>query len=222
MKRILIISGILLLGCGASAQLKLGLKVSPNFSWNRVIVPEGNEISGKGLAMRFGGGAFLDFEFADNYAASTGISYTTKGAGIKGNTVDTTGKTAEYTSKVSLQYVEIPVALKLFTNEIGTDMRLYFQVGTTININLAAKVDGEKSYTDGDGQAVDYAKQFNPIDFSVLASSGVEMQMGDNTAFFGGISYNRGLLNIVKKDYRPVDGFEMYNEYVSLDVGLKF
>lgn len=218
MKKLLFISIFGFLTFGANAQMKLGLKVSPNFSWNRVDDPS-DTLSNKGVALRSGAGLFVDYEFADNYAFHTGITYTTKASGLKHNFTDTLA------SRVSLQYLEIPVAIKLFTNEIGTDMRMYFNVGTSINMNLAAKVgpDGDKSYINENGDAVEYTKHFNGLDLSAIAGAGVEMQLGGETWVFGGISYNRGLLNINnKKKGVQTDGFQMYNEYLSVDVGLKF
>lgn len=217
MKKLLFISILSFLTFGASAQVKLGLKLSPNLSWNRVDDPS-DTLENKGVALRSGGGVFMDFEFSDNYAFHTGVTYTTKAAGLKSTPLDTS-------IRVSLQYLEIPVAIKLFTNEIGTDMRMYFNVGTSINMNLAAKVgeDGDKSYKNENGDAIEYTKHFNGLDFSAIIGTGVEMQMGGETWVFGGISYNRGLLNINnKKRGVQTDGFQMYNEYLSVDLGLKF
>ena len=197
--------------------MKLGLKFSPNFSWNRVDDPS-DTLANKGVGLRSGGGAFVDFGFADNYAFHTGLTYTTKASGVKSNVIDTS-------IRVSLQYLEIPLAIKLFTNEIGTDMRMYFQIGTSINMNLAAKVgeDGDKSYQDANGDAIEYTKHFVPLDFSALLGTGIEMQMGGDTWVFGGISYNRGLLNINKKKGGFADkDVQVYNEYLAIDIGLKF
>ena len=194
--------------------MKLGLKFSPNFSWNRVEDPS-DSISNKGVSLRTGGGAFLDFEFSDNYALHTGLTYTTKASGLK---------SADTSVKISLQYLEIPVAIKLFTNEIGTDMRMYFQVGGTINTNLAAKFDMEKSYQDADDNPVEYTKHISFLDFSASVSTGVEMKMGGETWVFGGLTYNRGLLNVNANNEYGVQtsGFQMYNEYLAIDLGLKF
>ena len=213
MRKLFIISITLLLSSGVFAQIKLGLKFSPNFSWNRVEDPS-DSLSNKGVSLRTGGGAFVDYEFSDNYALHSGLTYTTKATGLK---------SADTSLQVSLQYLEIPVAIKLFTNEIGTDMRMYFQVGGTINTNLAAKVNKEKSYQDENGNPVEYTKHFNFLDLSAMISTGVEMQMGGETWVFGGITYNRGLLNINnKKNGVQTAGFQMYNEYLAIDVGLKF
>ena len=173
MKKLLFITFLGFLTIGANAQFKLGLKGSPNFSWNRVDDPA-KILSGKGVGIRSGIGAFIDYEFSDNYAFHSGITYTTKGAGVRVANIDS------LSARMSLQYIEIPVAIKLFTNEIGTDMRMYFVVGSSINMNLAAKIgtDGDKSYQNAAGEAVEYTKHFNPLDLSALAGLGVEMQMG--------------------------------------------
>ena len=35
-----------------------------------------------------------------------------------------------------LHYLQIPIALKLFTNEVALDTRVYFQVGLTADVKL--------------------------------------------------------------------------------------
>lgn len=202
------------------SQIKLGLKVSPNFSWNRLTTSADedspfNDIKADGIKIRFGATAFLDFEFADNYAINTGIGYTNKGSGVK---------VGDESTPYSLQYLEIPLAVKLFTNEIGTDMRMYFQVGIVNNINLSAKIDGEKTFKDEEkDETLNYTKHVKFFDLAVLMGAGIEMQMGSSTAFLAGLSYNRGLLNVDANYYDlETDGFTIKNDYLAIDLGLKF
>lgn len=221
MRKIFITTFAILFSTCVFSQIKLGLKASPNFSWNR-IDDASDSLSNKGVSLRMGGGAFVDYEFHDNYAFHSGLFYTTKGAGVKFSVKDTLGNISDSTIKMSLQYLQIPVAIKLFTNEISTDMRMYFEVGGTINTNLTAKFNGKKSFQNAKGEAVEYKKNISFFDFSSLISAGVEMQMGGETWVFGGITYNRGLLNANSNKGFKINGFQMYNEYLSIDLGLKF
>ena len=223
MRKLFITSSIILFSICSFSQVKIGIQFSPNLSWQR-IDDATKTLSNKGMSLKTGGGAFVDYEFSDNYAFHSGLFYTTKGSGVKFQfPTDTSGGVKDTAIKMSLQYLQIPVAIKLFTNEIGTDMRMYFVVGGTINTNLTAKFNGDKSYTNSSQEAVEYKKSINFFGLSSLVSAGVEMQLGGETWVFGGVTYNRGLLNINnKKDGFQVNGFQMYNEYISLDMGLKF
>lgn len=229
MRKLFITSTILLLSICSFSQVKIGIQFSPNLSWNR-IDDASKTVENKGVSLKTGGGAFVDYEFSDNYAFHSGVFYTTKGSGVNIKfPTDTTGGVLDTNVKMSLQYLQIPVAIKLFTNEIGTDMRMYFVVGGTINTNLTAKFNGDKSYTDENDKAIEYKKHVNFFGLSALVSAGVEMQLGGETWVFGGLSYNRGLLNIDNKNNGfqskkglDLNGFQMYNEYISVDMGLKF
>ena len=221
MRKVFITTLVVFCSICSYSQIKLGLKISPNLSWNR-IDDASDSLSNLGVRLRNGGGAFLDYEFSDNYAFHSGLFYTTKSAGVKFVVQDSTIST-DSSITMSLQYLQIPVAIKLFTNEIGTNMRMYFEVGGTINTNIAAKFNGDKSFQNENQEAVEYTKNISFFDLSALISIGVEMQMGEETWVLGGLSYNRGLLNANSKKYGfQIDGFQMYSEYLSLDVGLKF
>lgn len=220
MKKVLLLSFAILCFTQTFAQVKIGLRLAPSLSINRVSDKDANDgvdFSKNGTGIGFTVGPTLDLYISDNYAFSTGLWYTSKRAGI---TTEVPLFNAKAEAVVGLQYVQLPVAFKLFTNEIATDMKLYFTIGATADIKIAEKL--RKS----DPDPVDnYENQFQPLDFGILAGAGVEMQLGENTSAFGGLFYNRGLLNQAKNyddTFKFKDAADYGIDLLGIEVGLKF
>jgi hypothetical protein len=127
--------------------------------------------------------------------------------------------------KITTQYLELPLSIKLFTNEIATATRLYFQVGGSLNVPIGTRVNGEKFYTDPSNntsvKAGDYVKFF---DADALAGAGAEYQLGTSTKLFAGLSYHRGLVNIDNyfESTRKFKDVTIKNSGLALDMGIKF
>ncbi|SNC77471.1 Outer membrane protein beta-barrel domain-containing protein [Hymenobacter gelipurpurascens] len=206
----------------ASAQVEIGLKVSPSITSLRVDSPTQTGFQKNGSKVGFGGGIVVDYFFGQNYAFSTGLQLAGKGGKIL--FLDpTTSKRVE--QKIGVQYLEIPVTVKLFTNDIATDTKLYFQLGGTVGGAIAAKIDGSKRYIDPttskESKALDHV--ITP-DAAVLLGFGTEYQMGQSTKLFAGVSYHRGLLNVEKyyNKQRNFSEVSFKNSEVALDLGIKF
>lgn len=214
---------LLLLGFAATAQdskFKLGLRLAPNIALSRVVdkdSKDGADFSSNGAGLRFSAGLTGDFYFGKNYAFMTGLWYTVKRAGLKSGNVKIVQNT---------QYVQVPVAIKLYTNEISTDMKLYFVLGGTLGVKIAEKRKSAENVPDSvltkEGDA------FSALDIGLLLGAGVEYQMGENTLLFGGITYNRGLINAMSKKGFIDSGEKSSNFYtintnlIGLEVGIKF
>lgn len=209
MKKIFSVLIFFLVFNSLSAQVKIGLRVAPHVSTTSVTV-EGsasNGISAGDAGLRYSIGPVIDAFFSDNYAFSSGIWFTTRVISTKAQT--TSGKVE---SKTNAQYVQIPVSIKLFTNEISDDLKLYFQLGSTLDLLIDQKlVDAQP------GKSADL-RSFNA---GILAGAGVEYQMGTNTSLFGGITYNRGLINTVG-DSKVRESHQVNSNQIGLEIGIKF
>ncbi|QMU27033.1 porin family protein [Adhaeribacter radiodurans] len=221
MKKITFICLLLAFTSTAFAQeLELGIKITPSIAGQRLIVPSNVDFEKEGANFRFGFGVIADLYFTENAAFSTGLSFTGKGGSVSYPTsFIQPGVSGRTTDDISLQYLEIPLTVKLFTNEVAPDMRVYFQTGFSLNPRMGAKVNGEK--LDPDNKK--YSKHFNVFDADVILGTGLEYQVGETTKLFGGLSYHRGLASI--DDYyeeRISDKIEVRNNIFSLDLGVKF
>lgn len=227
MKKILF--ALLLLGATAgtaSAQVEIGLKLSPSIAYLRADSPQEYNFQAEKVKLGIGGGLVIDYFFGQNYAFGTGLQLTSKGGTIKYtrsfNAVDPNDPAIsgqEATQRIGLQYLEVPVTVKLFTNDITTDTKLYFQVGGQLGGLLTARIDGDKFYRGAEKSR----KHFIIPDVGLLGGLGAEYQVGQSTKIFAGLSYRHGLVNIDSYfddlGYRDVT---LKNGEVALDLGIKF
>ena len=222
MKKITLLVLFLLAGFTSMAQVEIGLMVSPTISSPRFIAEDKYNFKNEGSKLGMGVGVIADYFFARNYAFSTGLIYRSEGGEISyrtvreenGSTVTTQGQDDN-----SIQYIELPLSLKLFTNEVTPGTILYFQVGGSLNTKVAANVNNEKVIS---GEKV--MKRFSIFEADAILGGGAEFQMGESTKLFAGITYHRGLSNI-DDYYRDVlndRNIALKNNGFSLDVGIKF
>ena len=176
------------------AQTKIGLKFSPLLSASRTDLRYENTVNDtlniepSGLFGRLSLGLVVDYSISDTYYFSTGVSFLPKKVGV-----DITGEDGGFyanpSEEYNLQYLQIPVTLKLFTNEVAPDLSIFFQVGAGAEIRVFEE-PVEDNYS--------LISEFRPFDASVILGGGVEYRAGINTILFVDMSYQRGLLNIVK------------------------
>jgi hypothetical protein len=192
------------------SQTKLGLKFSPTLISNRVTNFSDSLSFEKPKSYgSFIFGLAIDKAFSDNYSFSTGLFYVKKNVGFSiknSNSVDTN-------EAYQIDYLQIPISIKLYTNEIQPETSLYFQIGGTIDINIY-DAPKERKYTT--------IAEFQPIDGSAIIGAGVEYKAGLNTILYGGISYYRGLTNVIKKSEPLDDPLLIKIDMISLDLGIKF
>jgi len=191
----------------------LGIKIAPAIHSTRVLLDDPNIlISNAGSNMKLSFGLVVDKQLTDNYILSTGLIYLPKQVSIGIVPDDPTGFNSAETYK--LQYLQIPATIKLFTNEIIPDAKVYFQLGMALEI---------KVYEEADPTLVenDLITKFQPVNLPVILGAGLEYNLGINTVAFGGISYHRGLNNIVKES-GSVPELEIRSTVLSIDIGVKF
>jgi hypothetical protein len=212
----------------ASAQVEIGLKVSPSVSSLAATSPSAYNFDKDGSLASIGGGLVLDYFFGQNYAFSTGLQLTSKGGSITyyDPTLTGVGNNTTFKQKVRLQYVEVPVTVKLFTNDIATDTKLYFQVGGVVSGLTGGRINGDKYFTDAanNNEQKRSRSHFLFADFGLLGGLGAEYQVGQSTKVFAGVSYHHGLLNVDRffDNTRKYKDVSLKNREIALDFGLKF
>lgn len=210
----------------ASAQVEIGLKISPSITSLRAESPTGNAFKGDGSKFSFGGGLVVDYFFGENYAVSTGLLLSGKGGTVSYNDIAGTNlPLPEVKQKISLQYLEVPLTVKLFTNEVAPATRLYFQLGGSLNVPIGTRINDSKFYTDpATGKETKAGDHVTFYDADALVGLGAEYQLGKSTKVFGGFSYHRGLANIDDyfEDTRGFKDVVIKNSSVNLDLGIKF
>jgi len=229
MKKVFLTVAALALAPAAFAQVEIGLKISPSISYLRTDSPSGTAFSSESSKFSFGGGIFMDYFFGENYAFNTGLFLTGKGGTIAYNEVPATiggPRSVRVEQKIAMQYLELPLTVKLFTNEVAPDTRLYFQVGGSIAVPVQVRINGDKYYTDpydGGNQTKAGSHVFD-IDANLIGGLGAEYQLGQSTKFLAGLSYHHGLIDTDRyfEKTRKFDSVNIKNSIFSLDLGLKF
>ncbi|MEL7002281.1 MAG: porin family protein [Bacteroidota bacterium] len=194
------------------AQVKLGFQFSPTLSSNRIDADSDTlSLDTDGTGVRFAAGPIVDIGFTDNYFVSTGLLFVSKRAGLEANALNDANPA--FTEEYRLQYLQIPLSLKLLTNEVAIDKKIYFQFGTTLEFAVQDEPDDSDNFI---------IEDFKLFDSSLLVGVGLEYKIGVSTILFGGFSYHRGLLNAVSDQVRLDDDISFKNDYIGLDLGIKF
>lgn len=195
---------------------KLGIKAAPNMGWIR---SDTKELEGNGAAIGFSFGLLGDFRLgSDNYALATGLFLNLLNA-------DQTSKAYQFTStddqnnSVTLdipswefnrryQFVEVPVLVKLKTNEIGY-MTYFGQLGFGSAFNVSARSDTYRfdstkgEFTREEGDRV--SEETNLFRASLVVGAGLEYKFAGNTALVVGINYNNGFTDAFSGKARLFD-----------------
>jgi hypothetical protein len=221
----------------AQTNFQLGLNLSPNFNWFKA---QSESVENDGLKFGFNYGVIGDFNISENYAFSTGISIVNTGGTINyadrqfdGNGLEQGGIS---TTDLKLKYVEIPLTLKLKTNEIGY-LTYFGQFGFGLGVNYDAKADVDFKYPGSTGsltfEDVDFNKEVNLIRTSLIVGIGAEYNLTGNTSLVFGVTFNNGFTNVLSKDIynEDVNGngegtrseeFKAINNYLLVNVGILF
>ncbi len=236
MKQLLVLL-FLIFGVGeltAQNKLRLGLTASPNIGW---INPDTRGVDSDGSRLGFKYGVIVDYSFAENYALSTGAFINHMGGKIKFPEEISSNSFGSSESVVKLQYVDLPISLKLRTNEIGY-ITYFGQIGFEGSINIGAKTDlksfdsnGKEVFSADNEKISDEIKLFRA---SLVVGIGAEYNISGNTSIVGGLSFHNGFTNIFDFDVPKTDKngqllttgetqkVKANNNFISLDIGVLF
>lgn len=202
-----------------SQQWKIALHFDPNISW---VKPDSKHLSAGKNKLNFGFGVSIDKMFTDNYAIGTGFNIVNTGGQLtyfqERKTSDNKLKTiAELERTYSLQYAEIPITLKLRTNEIGY-ITYWAQVGVGLGINIKAKSDDDVDYKkiaidssgvtvrwddatdepDEDIEDEDIGDDIGIFRTSLIIGGGIEYNLSGDASIVAGVIFNNAFSNILK------------------------
>ena len=231
MKNLTIAFLMLFLSANLAAQkdFQLGLQFSPTIGW---IKPDVEGVEYAGTKIGFTGGLVGDFNISDNYAFSTGIFITNTGGKLTNTYTDTLFSTeVKAHQDIRLKYIEVPLTLKLKTNQIGY-LTYFGKFGFNTGFNYDASID--HSYdsnveipTNKKMDDVDFNEEINLIRLALVVGLGAEYNLSGSTSFIMGITFNNGFTNIFndkKFSFKNETGDEAraINNYFELNLGVLF
>ncbi len=183
--------------------LRLGLTFSPTVNW---ISPDNTHYDSDGARLGMNYGLIADFRLVgtENYMFHTGFTLSHIGGKMSYPTAfESNGTYTPVTANATykLRYIDIPLAIKLRTNEIGY-MHYYGLFGTLAGFNINAQADyeygnGNTSFSEADIDIQDDVQLFRS---ALLIGGGFERNISGNTMLSVGIHYQNGFTNILKGD----------------------
>lgn len=193
-----------------SQDYRIGIKLAPTLSNVRTSTGDGGtSLERDGSAVKFLLGAFVDIPFKENYFFHAGVNFASKATKISAQN----GVSAMRMEEYDHEYLQIPILLKLYTNELMLDTRLFFNFGVIPEIRLNSADEEPTNLLITEFTAMDLAGNFG---------GGVERSIGVNTRIFAGLNYNIGFLNTVKAQSAAYNAFTIKSNLFSLEIGIKF
>lgn len=169
--------------------------VDPKLSW---MASDVKAVESDGSKLGVNIGLNVDKFFANNYAIMSGVSINNVGGKltfdkietIKTNGGDTAlniGSTVEY----KLQYINIPLGLKLKTNEIG-----YWTFFTHLGINGGINIKATGKVSDIELENENISKEIALFNLGYYIGAGLEYSIGGNSAIVVALTYTNGFIDI--------------------------
>lgn len=223
---------------------RFGLKVSPNAGWYK---PDTKGMNANGSQLGFGYGLMGEFAIAQsyNYSVLTGIEINSNSGRLRFADViePTTAATAllRVTNNASYQirYLDIPLAIKMKTNEIGY-FTYFANFGINTGMRLRARMNENFDLATGtlSNNNVDILKNTQPLKVALVIGGGLEYNLHAKTSLMVGITYSNSFTNNFKQNYYEVDSkgdvilingqpnstvkMKSYANFISLDFGIFF
>jgi hypothetical protein len=182
--------------------LQLGFTLSPTLSW---LTNGGDALVSEGSKAGFSYGILADFGFAKNYYFSTAFTLTSLNSEAK--------RTDKSIDNFHLQYIEVPLTLKLKSNPSGIG-RFYGQFGLGTGIKVSAKKDITTA-SGATSKDVSLSSDTNIFRLGLIAGAGAEWSIGKNLSGLTGVTFNNGFT----KTFSDVDS---RNPFITLQLGIFF
>lgn len=203
-----------------SPTFRFGLTATPVFDWLRI---EGDLYENMGTKVGFQYGLLFDQTIGnvERYAFSSGIiiNYANSGSTYTDTTFDITAET-----DMRVQYIEIPLTMRLRTNEVNY-MTYYGQFGITPGFCIKARGDYyvNDEIVDEDVNLRDETNvsesTYNIMNISLTLGAGVEYSITENTALLGGVFFQNGFANVIKDEEEDNNA---YLKQIGIRLGVLF
>ncbi|MDO9256498.1 MAG: porin family protein [Bacteroidales bacterium] len=184
-----------------SSSFNFGLKAAPQISWMK---PDTDGYKANGAKIGFAWGFIADFNFTENYSIGTGFNML-----FNGGKLTFSDATGTVNREYFLKYIEVPLTLKMRTNEInGT--KYFGRIGLGTAFKIGAKKEDE--ITNAEGIKTNIAKSnFDGAAFvreSLIVGVGAEHEIAEGLKLGLELTFNNGFTNILtEKDVKATPNF---------------
>lgn len=198
-----------------------GIRVAPNIGWMK---PDSQGYENQGSDVGFSWGFLAEFHLMENYAINTGFNISYLNATLEyEETVN--GVDGLLNRGYRLKYVEIPMTLKMRTNEFN-GITYFGMIGFGAGFKLSAKAK-DKFVPEGGAQEDlenDISDDIKSVRASLILGVGLEYPIGGDTKILGGLNFNNGINDILsnQNDFDPSINHKAINNYFELYFAVLF
>ncbi len=210
--------------------VRIGLTANPVLGWFKTQKADEalKGVNNDGLKIGFSYGAMGEYQFADNYALEIRIHHLIYQGGYKVNYKDKAdfvrNSSNDYeigSRNWDLQYLNLPVNLKLKTNEIGY-FTFFGKFGLAPAFRLQSRANEKRlSYNTLSGVSSDKENDIGVdsklMNVTVNFGLGAMYHLGGDTYLNGGITFHNGLVEADQSN-----NYGVKPAYLSLDLGILF
>ena len=199
-------------------KFKIGFNLSPSVDFFQ---PNTDGVKLDAAKMKFSYGMMAEYAFTNNYAIGFGLEHKMGGAALDFSNADVRYIAKDDTAQYKLlnrtyryDYVNLPITLKLMTNEIGY-FTYFGQFGVDISILASSKGKDERqllesSMTDSLGVVTetfaaaekgDFQGRYSQSTFAnvkLRIGAGFEWNFSGNTSLVVSVSYHNGFIDLMK------------------------
>ena len=171
-----------------------GLKAAPQISW---IKPDVDDYDSDGIKPGFAWGFIAEFNFTENHSIATGFNMLFNGGKLTFPAAET-GVTGSMSREYFLKYIEVPLTLKMRTNDMG-NMRYFGRIGLGTAFKIGSKKIDEFTPVTGSATTSDKTN-YDDIAFireSLIVGLGAEYKLEEGPKFGVELVFNNGFTNIL-------------------------
>ena len=197
----------------------LSIRIGPNVNWFK---SNSAAVKGDGLALGFTWGALFEFPLKDNFSYVGGFNIH-----FVGGELNYTGLNQSIpvivNEKYTIKYLELPVIFKLRTKE-ENGILYYGQVGlgTSFRLNSRVARSFSSSTATFEPQELNSDNLTSFIRESLIVGIGAQYSLQNNLKLFGGLNFNSGFTDILKKGPYNTSDPKVISNFVEFNFGLYF
>jgi hypothetical protein len=147
-----------------------------------------DRVNNGGSKMGYNFGLLVDYFFGDNYAITSGLTINTTGGKLE--YLSSGNNTVEARPRYNLRYIEIPMGLKLRSEDLKR-MNIYGRFGLSPQLNIMAKDNDDNGISD----------EVKLLDLGYHIGGGIEYSVGGKNALVFGLLFNNGFMDITSSSY---------------------
>jgi len=191
---------------GQESELSFGIQLSPSFSW---MSTDDNRINSSGSNLGLQLSMMAEYYFRENYAVTSGIGFHFNSGGRlqfeEGGSYWTDSDLGPNLDSLpdgvklryNLQYVQIPLGLKLRTREFGY-FRYFVEPNLALGINTQAQGDLEGRGIGSDAENINIKEEVRSVGAFWGLGAGTEYSISQSTTLLAGLYFQTSFTDVTK------------------------